>query len=116
MWIIMRINYLKIFAIALFTLSLFHGGSVSAQVLVEPPCATSTCISDEMIEVAHGSRVVFDDMNYYWKILTDRFPCQDAQPTGVRVHEQVERALNIFDDTLCTNLGCFPNRGDGCVE
>ncbi len=94
----------------------FGGGGGEVNVLVAPPCDTTTCINEPMIEVAQGEQVIFDPVNSYMEELSFEEACIDPQPTNVEVNKQVFRELELFPDTFCTNQGCMPNKGEACLE
>lgn len=79
-------------------------------VLVDPPCETTTCISNEMIEIAKNENVKYDDMNMRWDLLLPEpyVPCKSPRPTGIMVYRQIPRDLELFTDIFCINPGCEP--------
>ena len=97
-------------------LFIYGGTSVYAQeILVEPPCSNSKCISLDMVAVAHHqaggqhAAVEFDDMPSYILELSHAEPCVDPRPSGVTVFKQIPGRTIEFPDTFCTNQGCTPH-------
>lgn len=91
-------------------LFIYGGTSVYAQeILVEPPCSNSKCISLDMVAVAHHEEVEFDDMPSYILELSHAEPCVDPRPSGVTVFRQIPGGHIEFPDVLCTNQGCTPH-------
>lgn len=81
-----------------------------AQEYFAEECATTTCISNEMIEIAHHVEAPFDPLLSYADLLLPPpiEACKEPRETGVMVHKQIVGEIQLFKDTLCTNQGCVP--------
>ena len=82
-------------------------------VLVDPPCETTTCISQEAIDIAKNKEAEYDKMNSYYELETHKEGCVQPRPTGAVVYRQIFGELFLFFDSFCTNQGCEPSVADG---
>jgi len=74
----------------------------------DPPCETTTCMSIESIALAKHVEVEFDPVPSYIDQLHIEFPCATllSDLTGVTVIEQVPGSVERFGDSFCTMQGC----------
>ena len=96
-------------------MSLLFTGMATAQpipeILVDPPCSSTTCISIEAIALAKHADIEFDYVPTYIDQLSVEFACNTVKSdmTGITVLKQIPQDIERFGDSFCTLQGCAGN-------
>ena len=106
---------MRYFTLSLAILTLYLStGSARAQpvpeILPDPPCETTTCISFEAIALSKHAEVFVKDLvpRELVDLIWHYTPCAEGMSdlTGIRVLKQMPGELELFADTFCTIQGC----------